>query len=72
MVEKAGGNRSDLPAEREAPPLLLIYWLAALARGARAYAHAQTFLSSPLARLIYLALIASFWPMTRFPRSCSR
>jgi len=40
--------------------LLLLYWLVALSRGARAYAHAQEWLSSPLARLIYLALIASF------------
>lgn len=40
--------------------LLLLYWLVALSRGARAYAHAQEWLSAPLARLVYLALIASF------------
>ena len=40
--------------------LLFIYWLTALARGARAYAHAQEVLGSGLARLIYVAVIAAF------------
>jgi len=40
--------------------LLFIYWLTALARGARAYARAQDLLGSGLAKLIYLAVIAAF------------
>ncbi len=40
--------------------LLFIYWLTSLARGARAYARAQPLLESDLARLIYVAVIASF------------
>jgi succinate dehydrogenase / fumarate reductase cytochrome b subunit len=40
--------------------LLLIYWLLALARGARAYARAQQVLGSDVAKLVYVALIAAF------------
>ena len=40
--------------------LLFIYWLTALARGARAYARAQDVLGSGVAKLIYLAVIAAF------------
>src|SRR5580698_10619353 len=40
--------------------LLFIYWLAALARGAHAYARAQQLLGSDLARVVYLAIIAAF------------
>lgn len=40
--------------------LLFIYWLTALARGARAYARAQDLLGSTVAKLIYLAVIAAF------------
>jgi succinate dehydrogenase / fumarate reductase cytochrome b subunit len=40
--------------------LVFIYWLTALARGSRAYAHAQGVLGSGLAKLIYLAVIAAF------------
>jgi len=40
--------------------LLLIYWLTALARGARAYARAQQVLGSDVAKLVYVALIAAF------------
>jgi succinate dehydrogenase / fumarate reductase cytochrome b subunit len=40
--------------------LLFIYWLTALARGARAYARAQELLGSGLAKFIYLAVIAAF------------
>jgi succinate dehydrogenase / fumarate reductase cytochrome b subunit len=40
--------------------LLLIYWLTALARGARAYARAQGFLGSDFAKLLYVAVIAAF------------
>jgi succinate dehydrogenase / fumarate reductase cytochrome b subunit len=40
--------------------LLFIYWLTALARGARAYARAQHLLGSGAAKLIYVAVIAAF------------
>ncbi len=40
--------------------LVFIYWLTALARGARAYARAQDLLGSGAAKLIYLAVIAAF------------
>jgi succinate dehydrogenase / fumarate reductase cytochrome b subunit len=40
--------------------LLLIYWLTALARGARAYVHAQEVLGSGVAKLVYVGLIAAF------------
>ncbi|MGC1459729.1 MAG: succinate dehydrogenase, cytochrome b556 subunit [Steroidobacteraceae bacterium] len=40
--------------------LVFIYWLTALARGARAYARAQEVLGSGAAKLIYLAVIAAF------------
>jgi succinate dehydrogenase / fumarate reductase cytochrome b subunit len=40
--------------------LVFIYWLMALARGSRAYAHAQGVLGSACAKLIYLAIIAAF------------
>lgn len=40
--------------------LVFIYWLTALARGARAYARAQDVLGSGVAKLIYLAVIAAF------------
>jgi succinate dehydrogenase cytochrome b556 subunit len=40
--------------------LLFIYWLTALARGARAYARAQELLDSGLAKVIYVAIIAAF------------
>ena len=40
--------------------LVFIYWLTALARGARAYASAQHVLGSAVARLVYVAIIAAF------------
>ncbi len=40
--------------------LLFVYWLTALARGARAYARAHELLGSGAARLIYIAVIAAF------------
>ncbi len=40
--------------------LVLIYWLTALARGARAYARAQELLGSDLAKLVYAGVIAAF------------
>ena len=40
--------------------LVLIYWLTALARGARAYAQAQAVLGSGLAKVVYAAVIAAF------------
>lgn len=40
--------------------LLFIYWLTALARGARAYAHALHLLGSGAAKLVYVAVIAAF------------
>jgi succinate dehydrogenase / fumarate reductase, cytochrome b subunit len=40
--------------------LVFIYWLTALARGARAYARAQQVLGSGVAKLIYVAVIAAF------------
>ena len=40
--------------------LVFIYWLTALARGARAYARAQEVLGSGVARLVYVAVIAAF------------
>lgn len=40
--------------------LVFIYWLTALARGARAYARAQEALGSDVAKLVYAAVIAAF------------
>jgi len=40
--------------------LALVYWLTALARGARAYARAQEVLGSDPARLVYAGVIAAF------------
>ncbi len=40
--------------------LVLIYWLTALARGARSYAHAQELLGSDLAKVVYAGVIAAF------------
>ena len=40
--------------------LAMIYWLTALARGARAYARAQEVLGSDLARLVYAGVIVAF------------
>ena len=40
--------------------LVLIYWLTALARGARAYARAQELLGSDLAKVVYAGVIAAF------------
>jgi succinate dehydrogenase / fumarate reductase cytochrome b subunit len=40
--------------------LLLIYWLTALARGARAYSRALDVLGSAPVRILYLAVIAAF------------
>ena len=40
--------------------LAFIYWLTALARGARVYARAQELLGSGLAKLVYVAVIAAF------------
>ena len=40
--------------------LVFIYWLSALARGARAYARAQEVLGSGVAKLVYVAVIAAF------------
>jgi len=40
--------------------VVFIYWLAALARGARAYARAQELLGSDMARVVYVAIIAAF------------
>jgi len=40
--------------------LLLVYWLVAVAAGARAYARAAHCLSLPLMKLLYLALILAF------------
>ena len=40
--------------------LLLVYWLMSVAGGAQSYARALRVLTSPLARLIYAALIISF------------
>jgi succinate dehydrogenase / fumarate reductase, cytochrome b subunit len=40
--------------------MVLIYWLTALARGARAYARAQEVLGSDLAKLVYAGVIAAF------------
>jgi succinate dehydrogenase / fumarate reductase cytochrome b subunit len=40
--------------------LAFIYWLTCLARGARAYAQAEQVLESPVAKLLYAALIAAF------------
>ena len=39
---------------------LLVYWLMAVAGGAQRYARATHVLASPLARLIYAALVVSF------------
>jgi succinate dehydrogenase / fumarate reductase cytochrome b subunit len=40
--------------------LVLIYWLTALARGARTYAQAQEVLGSGLAKVVYAGVIAAF------------
>lgn len=40
--------------------LLLVYWLTAVAAGARSFAHAMRLLATPLAQLVYAALIVSF------------
>jgi succinate dehydrogenase / fumarate reductase cytochrome b subunit len=40
--------------------LLLVYWLTAIAGGVRSYASAARVLASPLAKLVYAALIISF------------
>jgi succinate dehydrogenase / fumarate reductase cytochrome b subunit len=40
--------------------LLLVYWLMAVAGGARGYARAAHVLSLPPAKLVYAALIAAF------------
>ncbi len=40
--------------------LVLIYWLTALARGSRSYARAAEVLTSGVARLFYVAVIAAF------------
>ena len=40
--------------------LLLVYWLIAIAGGARSYASAARVLALPLAKLVYAALIISF------------
>ncbi|HTY92723.1 MAG TPA: succinate dehydrogenase, cytochrome b556 subunit [Steroidobacteraceae bacterium] len=40
--------------------LVLVYWLSALARGAHAYARAQSLLVSGPARVVYAALILAF------------
>jgi succinate dehydrogenase / fumarate reductase, cytochrome b subunit len=40
--------------------ILLVYWLVALAGGARTYAQARSVLSLPVCKLVYLVLIAAF------------
>jgi succinate dehydrogenase / fumarate reductase cytochrome b subunit len=40
--------------------LLLVYWLVAIAGGARSYARAAQLLALPLAKLLYAALIVAF------------
>jgi succinate dehydrogenase / fumarate reductase cytochrome b subunit len=40
--------------------LVFIYWLISLARGVRAYSHAQQLLASGVAKLFYVAVIAAF------------
>jgi succinate dehydrogenase / fumarate reductase, cytochrome b subunit len=40
--------------------LLLVYWLVALANGARAYAQARTVLALPIFKLVYVVLVAAF------------
>src|SRR5215831_10082936 len=40
--------------------LLLVYWLVAVASGARAHERAVHFLSLPLMRIVYLGLILAF------------
>jgi succinate dehydrogenase / fumarate reductase, cytochrome b subunit len=40
--------------------LLLVYWLTAVAGGARSHARALRVLSLPLAKLVYAALVVSF------------
>ncbi|HUJ53274.1 MAG TPA: succinate dehydrogenase, cytochrome b556 subunit, partial [Steroidobacteraceae bacterium] len=40
--------------------LLLVYWLLAVAAGARTHARAAQLLSLPLMKLVYLALIVAF------------
>jgi len=40
--------------------LLLVYWLMAVAGGARSFARATVILSSPLARVVYAGLVVAF------------
>jgi succinate dehydrogenase / fumarate reductase cytochrome b subunit len=40
--------------------LLLVYWLMAVAGGAQSYARAVRVLTTPLAKLVYAALIVAF------------
>jgi succinate dehydrogenase / fumarate reductase, cytochrome b subunit len=40
--------------------LLLVYWLMAVASGARSYARALGVLSSPVAKLVYAAIVIAF------------
>jgi len=40
--------------------LLLVYWLMALAGGARSYARATHLLALPIAKLVYAALVVAF------------
>jgi succinate dehydrogenase / fumarate reductase, cytochrome b subunit len=40
--------------------LLLVYWLMAVAGGARSYARATVILSSPLAKVVYAGLVVAF------------
>jgi succinate dehydrogenase / fumarate reductase, cytochrome b subunit len=40
--------------------LLLVYWLTAVAAGQRAYGQASAVLALPVAKAVYLALIAAF------------
>jgi succinate dehydrogenase / fumarate reductase cytochrome b subunit len=40
--------------------VVFVYWLTSLARGARAYSHAQQLLGGGIAKLFYVAVIAAF------------
>jgi succinate dehydrogenase / fumarate reductase cytochrome b subunit len=40
--------------------LLLVYWLMAMAGGARSYARATRLLALPIAKLVYAALVVAF------------
>lgn len=40
--------------------LLLVYWLMAVAGGARSFARAAVILSSPLAKVVYAGLVVAF------------